>query len=193
VTLLVELPRDRVGVELDGEPWRTLPAAAVVSAGLIVGTELDRTRARDLARARRRVEALGTAARALARRDRSAAGLTRHLERRGITTRETGAAVAALATAGYVDDARFAAGRALTLAERGYGNEAVRYELEREGVAPDVIEAAVEALAPEAERAAAVLVAARSPEAGLRRLGAKGFSPETIEAAVAVAGLDGEP
>ena len=39
--------RDRVRVELDGEPWRTLPAGAVVAAGLLVGTSSDRERARD--------------------------------------------------------------------------------------------------------------------------------------------------
>ena len=43
VTALHPERRDRVRVDLDGEPWRTLPAAAVVSAGLRVG---GRTRSR---------------------------------------------------------------------------------------------------------------------------------------------------
>ncbi len=39
----------RVAVELDGRPWRTIPVDAVAEAGLAVGLELDRARARTLA------------------------------------------------------------------------------------------------------------------------------------------------
>jgi len=190
VTQLVELPRERVRVELDGRPWRTLPAAAVVSAGLVVGTELDRERARELARARRRTEALATAARALAHRDRSNAGLAAQLERRGVRRSDATEALASLAAAGYVDDARFAANRARSLAERGYGDDAIRDALAREGVAPDEAAAAVEALWPETERAAGVLLRARTAPAGIRRLAARGFSSDTIESALAEARLD---
>ena len=62
VTALHPERRDRVRVDLDGEPWRTLPAAAVVSAGLRVGAALDRERARELGRSLRRFEALDAAA-----------------------------------------------------------------------------------------------------------------------------------
>jgi len=182
--------RDRVRVELDGAPWRTLPAGAVVSARLMVGVELDRPRARELAQAIRRAEALGAATRALARRDRSVVGLAEYLARRGVGRAEREQAVERLGAIGYLDDARFAIGRARSLAERGYGDDAVRFELEREGVAVEDSEAAVAALAAERERALSVLRGSRSALAGIRKLAAKGFSADSIEAAAAEARLD---
>jgi regulatory protein len=190
VTALHPERRDRVRVELDGAPWRTLPAAAVVSARLTVGTDLDRMRARELAQAIRRAEALGAATRALARRDRSVVGLADYLARRGVGRKERAAAVNRLADIGYLDDARFALGRARSLAERGYGDDAVRFELEREGVAADRIDAAVAGLAGERERALSVLRGSRSALAGIRKLAAKGFSADSIEAAAAEARID---
>ena len=56
--------------------------------------------------------ALEAAAKALARRDRSAADLTAYLERRGTAPEEAGEAVERLQQAGYVDDGRYAARRA---------------------------------------------------------------------------------
>ncbi len=182
--------RDRVRVELDGAPWRTLPAGAVVSARLMVGVELDRPRARELARAIRRAEALGAATRALARRDRSVVGLAEYLARRGVGRTEREQAVERLGEIGYLDDARFAIGRARSLAERGYGDDAVRFELEREGIAAEHSEDAVAALAAERERALSVLRGSRSALAGIRKLAAKGFSADSIEAAAAEARLD---
>jgi regulatory protein len=190
VTALHPERRERVRVELDGAPWRTLPAAAVVSARLTVGTDLDRMRARELAQAIRRAEALGAATRALARRDRSVVGLADYLARRGVGRKERAAAVNRLADIGYLDDARFALGRARSLAERGYGDDAVRFELEREGVAADRIDAAVAGLAGERERALSVLRGSRSALAGIRKLAAKGFSADSIEAAAAEARID---
>jgi SOS response regulatory protein OraA/RecX len=190
VTALHPERRDRVRVELDGAPWRTLPAAAVVSARLAVGTDLDRARARELAQAIRRAEALGAATRALARRDRSVVGLADYLARRGVGRKERAEAVDRLADIGYLDDERFAFGRARSLAERGYGDDAVRFELEREGVAADRIDTAVAGLAAERARALSVLRGSRSALAGIRKLAAKGFSADSIEAAAAEARID---
>ena len=110
VTALRERPRGRVDVELDGAPWRTLPADAVVRSGLLVGRALDRPTAR-------------------------------------------------------------------TLARRGYGDEAIRFTLEEEGFAGEALEEALAGLAPEAERARALLAAGRSA----RWLAARGFevAPDT--------------
>ena len=47
---------------LDGESWRTLPAEVVLRAGLDVGVELDRERARRVRRELRRHEAMAHAA-----------------------------------------------------------------------------------------------------------------------------------
>ena len=137
-----------------------------------------------------RPTALDAAAKALARRDRSAADLTAYLERRGVDGVDAQEAVDRLREVGYVNDARYAEARAEALVERGYGDEAVRFELEREGLAADQIAAALLALPPERERATAFLLKARTPLAGIRRLAAKGFSADALEAAVAAARLD---
>ena len=62
VSSLRARPRERVEVELDGEPWRTLPAEVVLRAGLDLGIELDRPRARRVRRELRRHEAMARAA-----------------------------------------------------------------------------------------------------------------------------------
>jgi regulatory protein len=129
--------------------------------------------------------ALEAAAKALAHRDRSAANLTAYLERHGAAPEEASRAVAQLQEAGYVDDARYASSRAQALAGRGYGDEGVRFELERDGVHADEIDAAVASLPPERERALSLVRAAKARTAAIRRLAAKGFSRDSIEAALA--------
>ena len=190
VTALHPERRDRVRVELDGEPWRTLPAAAVVSARLSVGVELDRMRARELSQAIRRAKALAAATSALARRDRSVVALAEYLAQRGVARKDRLEAVERLGEFGYLDDARFATSRAQSLADRGYGDGAVRFELEREGITDDDLQAALAALPLEHERAAAVLRTARTHLAGIRRLAAKGFSADAIESALSAARID---
>jgi regulatory protein len=138
-----------------------------------------------------RPTALEAAAKALARRDRSAADLAAYLERHGTAPDDAGRAVERLREAGYVNDARYAASRAEALAGRGFGDAAVRFELERDGVGTDEIEQALAALVPERERALDLLRAAKSPLAGVRRLAAKGFGADSIEAATAEARLEG--
>jgi len=172
----------RVRVELDGEPWRTIPAGAVVAAGMMVGVEVDRPRARELRRAMRRSNALKVATRALASSDRSVADLAGHLQRRGVAGPERDEALDALSRLGYVDDNRFAAERAALLARRGYGDEAIRFDLARRGIEEDQIAAAIEQLDAEADRARAAVPAGTLPDAKtLRRLAAKGFSSESLE------------
>ena len=113
VTALRATRDARVAVELDDRPWRVVPAIAVVEAGLTVGSPLERTQARTLARALRRDRAEGVAVRALARRERSRSELEERLERAGVRearpARET---LDRAARAGLVDDARFAQTRA---------------------------------------------------------------------------------
>lgn len=179
VTALRERPRDRVEVELDDRSWRVLPAAAVVRAGLAVGRPLDRATARDLARELRRTRALGDAARALRHRDLSRARLDERLQRRGAGTAARTAALDTLEQAGLVDDARVAASRARSLAERGYGNAAIRAALEHEQVAAEQVEAALESLEPEAQRARRLLGPAPDVRV-LRRLAARGFDLEAL-------------
>jgi SOS response regulatory protein OraA/RecX len=132
-----------------------------------------------------RPTALEAATKALVHRDRSAASLTAYLEQRGTAPEEAADAVERLRQAGYVDDGRYASARAETLAARGYGDDAVRFELERDGVGAEEVEAALAALPPERERALRLVGAAASSPAALRRLAAKGFSPDSVEAALA--------
>jgi SOS response regulatory protein OraA/RecX len=176
-------PRGRVLVELDGAGWRAVPAEAAAAAGLAVGTEFDRERARALRRALRRSDALARAVRALSARDLSEWALDARLGRAGFTDAERSDAIATLERAGAVDDGRFAVARAATLAGRGYGDAAIRYDLERQGVGGEDADRALEALAPERERAASI-ARGRAPGAALARyLARRGFGEEAVEAA----------
>lgn len=180
ISALREQPRGRVEVQLDGQPWRVLPADAVVRTGLLVGRTLDRETARSLARELRRSRALTDALCALHHRDVSRRRLDERLARRGARPEARADALATLEQAGLVDDARVAAMRARLLAERGYGDVAIRFALEGEGLASELVEEALAALEPEQERVKTLL---REPAdlKTLRRLAARGFAAETLE------------
>ncbi|HZO96574.1 MAG TPA: RecX family transcriptional regulator [Gaiellaceae bacterium] len=129
--------------------------------------------------------ALEVAVEALARRDRSAAELAAYLARRGARPEDAAAALDRLAEAGYLDDARFAASRAEALARRGYGDEAIRADLERRSLDRELVEEALAGLEPEAERALALAGRLGAGAATARRLTAKGFSPDAVASALA--------
>jgi SOS response regulatory protein OraA/RecX len=175
----------RVAVELDGRPWRTLPLEAVVRAGLAEGCELHRERARALARERRRLRALDLAARALRSRDRSERELVERLAARGVPPAERQETLATLQRVGLVDDTRLAAGRATTLAERGYGDAAIRDDLERRGLSGEAVADALASLEPEPERAAALIGRFGGGLRGARALARRGFGDESVEALIA--------
>jgi regulatory protein len=185
VTALRARGRESVEVELDGAPWRALPADAVVRAGLSVGTVLDRPLARRLGRELRRSRATVRAARAIERRDRSTQELDLRLAVAGVDRVTRADVLETFARAGLVDDARFARGRASALAERGWGDAAVRADLERRGIPAEATEEAVSALDPEPERAARI-VARRGPGPRTARyLAARGFDADLVESLVA--------
>jgi SOS response regulatory protein OraA/RecX len=184
VTALRAQGRGRVEVELDGMPWRTLPVEPVLSSGLRVGCELDRPRARRLRRELRRAEALSAAGRVLRARDLSEARLRERLERRGVGHEARSHAVETLARAGLVDDRRVARARAAALADRGYGDAAIRWRLETEGFASGQISDAVATLEPERERAAHIVRARGPGPATARRLARRGFGEDAVDAAV---------
>jgi regulatory protein len=184
VTALRASGRGRVRVELDGEAWRVLPLEPVVRAGLAEGVELDRSRARTLARELRRARALGVAGRALARRDLSERGLRERLSRAGIAPAGAEEAVEKLRGVGVVDDERFAATRAHGLAERGHGDAAIRFDLERQGIAAAQIEAVLAGLEPERVRAERIVARRGTGPATARHLARRGFDEDVVEAAV---------
>ena len=181
VTALRERKRGRVAVELDGHPWRVLPADAVVRAGLAVGRGLDRSTARELGREIRRAKALTAATRSLAASDRSQRALEQRLARAGHSAAAREAALATLGNAGLVDDARLAESRAALLARRGYGDAAIRADLRKRMVASEVAADAVAGLDPELDRARMLLRGKDVTPALLRRLASRGFSRDTLE------------
>jgi regulatory protein len=191
VTGLREKRHGWVVVELDGNVWRTVPIEAVARVGLTVGLALDRPRLRLLARELRRSRALATAAGALRRRDLPLRALDARLQRAGVAAHTRREALETLRRAGFIDDERFATGRAEALAERGYGDAAIRWRLEQEGVAEEVAVHALAALEPEAERARRLLNSRHSGRVRAALLARRGFSDETIESALGpLAGAD---
>jgi regulatory protein len=187
ITALRAQRGDRVAVDLDGTAWRVLPLEVVVRAALRVDGELDRPSARTVRRELRRHEALGASAGALRHRDLSTRRLEQRLERRAVPPAERARAVETLTRAGLLDDGRFARGRARALAARGYGDAAIRFDLERQGVAAELAAEALAELEPERDRALRLAATAGGAARAARLLARRGFGEDAIEAAVGVA------
>jgi regulatory protein len=129
--------------------------------------------------------AVETALRALRAGDRSAAELDRRLAKRGAEPEERREALALLERVGYVNDDRFALGRARVLAERGSGDALIRDDLERRGIAGATLEAALASLEPEQVRAGRIASARGSSVKTARYLAARGFEEDAVSAAIA--------
>jgi SOS response regulatory protein OraA/RecX len=185
VTALRPARPGHVLVELDGERWRTIPAEVAARSGLSVGLELDRETLRRLGRELRRSWALAVGARALERRDRSERALRDVLERKGIAEPERDEAVAALRRYGALDEERFACARAAALAERGLGDAAIAFSLERDGIGRERSVSALAALEPERDRAVRLAANRGATARTARWLAGRGFAAESIDAAVA--------
>jgi SOS response regulatory protein OraA/RecX len=184
VTGLREDRCGRVAVELDGAPWRVLPVDVVVRAGLSEGRLLDRPALRLLRRELRRAEALHVAARALSRRDLSRRRLTERLERAAVPPAARAESLGTLTRAGLVDDRRAARSRAAALAERGYGDEAIRQRLDQEGFEGEEAAGALAGLEPELERAGRLIERRGAGPRTARFLAARRFGEEAVEAAL---------
>ena len=183
VTALRARRGGRVLVQIDGHDWRELPEDVIVRASLTPGTELDRPRLREVARERRRSQALAAAGRTLRARDLPARALDVRLERRGIRAADRARALSTLQGAGLVDDGRFARNRALALAGRCLGDAAIRFDLEEYGVEPELVEEAVEGLEPESARAERIVASRGRSPATARFLARKGFGEAAVESA----------
>jgi regulatory protein len=107
--------------------------------------------------------------------------LEERLERRGARAEARDDALAALERAGLVDDARVASARAQALADRGYGDTAIRLSLEHEGLAAELVAEALGALEPEPERARRLLERRGDGPKTLRWLSARGFEASNLE------------
>jgi SOS response regulatory protein OraA/RecX len=86
-----------------------------------------------------------------------------------------------------VDDRRVGALRAEALAERGYGDAAIRFVLEGEGLAAEIVAEALDRLEPEAERARRQVEKRGGGPKTVRWLAAHGFDEAALEAAVGFA------
>ena len=184
VTALRACGPGRVAVEVDGAPWRVVPVDVVVRAGLAEGRVLDRPALRLLRHELRRAEALRAATRALRARDLSSRRLSESLARADVAPQAAAETLEMLARAGLVDDGRVAANRAQSLAERGYGDAAIRHRLEAEGLPPEAVEQALSGLAAEAERAARIVERRGTGARTARYVRARGFGEEAVEAAL---------
>jgi regulatory protein len=140
-----------------------------------------------------RARALDRAVRALARHDHSSTRLRAKLDRAGVSEAVQSETIEQLERAGYIDDLRFARSRAAQLAERGYGDDWIRADLEAQGVAREAVEPAVAALEPEERRAAREAARAGGGVRAVRSLARRGFSEETLETVLAGSVADDPP
>ena len=76
--------------------------------------------------------------------------------------------------------------RAEQLADRGSGDALIRDDLERRGVAAEVVELALGALEPERERAARIVEQRGHSLKTARYLASRGFGEEALDGLVAV-------
>jgi regulatory protein len=129
------------------------------------------------------------------RRERTVAELRGLLERRGFSTSAIEAAVAELEVAGFLDDARYARRFAEDKRElERWGSVRIAQELQRRGIASELVEAVVESRAKRDELASAlVLLGERIPnppeddrerDRAWRLLVRRGYQPEVAYAAV---------
>jgi regulatory protein len=102
------------------------------------------------------------------------------LERRGVPEPAREETIERLTTAGYIDDARFAAARARVLADRGVGDAVIRADLEERGVASLAIDESLAGLEPEAERARREAARLGGGTRALRALVRKGFGEHSV-------------
>jgi regulatory protein len=130
-------------------------------------------------------DALALATRALARREHSTRSLRGRLLRAGVDADAADDALQELQRRGLLDDRRFAEERARVLSERGKGDAAIRFDLERAGVEGAVVEAALAELEPEAERAASLVRRRGATPATAQLLASRGFDEAVVEALVA--------
>ena len=129
------------------------------------------------------------AAKALRHGDRSRHAIDERLARAGVDEEARAESLATLERLCYVDDSRFASGRAAALAARGYGDAYIRFELERHGAKADSAARALAALEPESDRAREQLArfgaTPQTLQKALARLSRKGFADESLEGIVA--------
>ncbi|HUI37340.1 MAG TPA: regulatory protein RecX, partial [Gaiellaceae bacterium] len=117
--------------------------------------------------------------------EHSRQSLAERLQRAGIGESEADEVLAELERLGLLDDGRFALERARVLAERGKGDAAIRFDLERSGVSASAVEEALARLDPERERAERLVGRRGATPATARLLAGRGFDEDVVAAVVA--------
>ena len=133
-------------------------------------------------------QALEAGLKALSRRELSHAELVARLERSGIDSEDAELASSQLTQAGYQSDERAAEERVRVLAARLHGDLAIRVDLRRRGISEVDVDAALEGIDSELDRADALARRSASTEQLARALHRKGYTEDTIEAALRTAG-----
>jgi regulatory protein len=133
-------------------------------------------------------QALEAGIKALSRRELSHAELVARLERSGIDSEAAELASSQLTQAGYQSDERAAEERARVLAARLHGDLAIRVDLRRRGISEVDVDAALEGIDSELDRADALARRSANAEQLARALHRKGYTEDTIEAALRTAG-----
>lgn len=189
----------RVSIFLDGEFALGVDEAVALALGLSVGREMDAEGLASVVRAETRRRAKDAALRWLGHRARSRAEIRRGLERKGYEGDVIDEVIADLERLDLVDDQQFSQSwvHART-AGRPMGSRRIAHELRQKGVAPDVIDAALEErAAPEKELSLALAAGGpiarrlRGEDAATARrklaaaLGRRGFSWSVVSAAIA--------
>jgi regulatory protein len=126
---------------------------------------------------------------ALARRELSHSELVARLERSGIHPDDAERASTQLTEAGYQSDERTAAERARVLAARLQGDLAIRTDLRRRGISEADIDSALDGVGPELARAEQLSQRAQDATQLARALHRKGYSEDTVAAALRIAGV----
>ena len=150
-SIVTALVRERSGskrrtIRLDGEPWRTTSADAIVLLALSVGDEVadvqtlaDRLTGAELEAARSR------ALRILEYRDRSRRDLARRLLEDGYPEDVASTVATRMEDVGLVDDVRLAEALVAALAfGKSYGRRRIAQELRRRGIPPEVADATLD-------------------------------------------------
>ena len=170
-------------VQIDGNDWRVLPADVVVRARLTPGTELDRPRLREVARERRRAEALAAAGECSApatclrkpSMHDSSEGASRQPTGRGPSLRWRMPGSSTTRGSRAIARWRSPAGVSATLRSASTWNESVWRRSSWTTRSP--------ALEPEADRARRIIASRGRSHATARFLARKGFGEDAVESA----------
>ena len=177
----------------DGSPSRTTSAAAIKELGVEEGAELSPQMLEDALAAIEPGLAKDRALRLLGYREHSRAELERKLRDSGYPRGLSAGIVERFVEVELVDDARFASAWVRSRRIARYGTRRIRQELERRGIAPEVIGAALDEGSPDSDDELSRAVAALGTRAAsdrssrdklVRRLVGRGFSLGVSIAAV---------